>query len=238
MDPIYSPKPVEEPKIGDMIYYEEDVFTFASKADTQPVFAGKRISIIQVLRPGDPGQLICKIIRSAGYNADPIGAEIPKPIPNLKTGYLLQDMKFDNGSYKSGGQLEGEKDGKKVVLDNASQGGMSVGSKHTEGGIKGVVGSQQQPIEFEGEEIILTAPVSSNPDTYEFEGKKLTGREIASQINQDNGGVSFAEGGQPNCRCKHKEYKFGGSTMNDRDIINYINFMNKPINERIQHLNK
>lgn len=178
----------------------------------------------------------CLVVSSKGVNPYPIGYAIIIPVSVLLEGDI-QCGHADN-SFQSGGHLEGVKNGKKVQLDTASQGGMSVGSKHTEGGIKGSVGTEQKPIEFEGEEIILTAPVSSNPETYEFEGKKMTGREIASKINQDNGGVSFAEGGQPSCRCKQKSYQFGGQAVSDSHIINYINFMNKPVHERILHLSK
>lgn len=223
-------------KPGDIIFYEEDVFV---KKDNRHTHAGSRITIGQVQGPGGlPGELSLKVIKSAGFNAEPKGVIVSKPLSTLMRGWQLLDINF-NDEYKSGGHLEGTKDGQPVQLDNASKGGMSVGSKHTEGGIKGAVGTEGKPIEFEGEEIILTAPVASNNETYEFEGKKMTGREIASKINVDNGGVSFAEGGEAgSCRCKHKEYKFGGQTYTDKDIINYINFMNKGVSERILLLKK
>lgn len=219
---------------GDKIYYEEDVFV---KKNDKFVFKGKRLAIVSVLKMNPDGSFLCKIMKSAGYNADPIGAEIAKPLKNLLKGYSVPG---DEETLKKGGHLEGVENGKKVALADASKGGMGVGAKHTEGGIKGSVGTENKPIEFEGEEIILTAPVSSNNEKYDFEGEQLTGREIASRINVANGGVAFADGGQANsCRCTSKKmYKFGGQTVTDKDIINYINFMNKSVEDRILALKK
>lgn len=221
-------------KVGDTILYEEDVFV---KKNDKFVFRGVRLAIVSVLKANPDGSFLCKIVKSAGANADPLGAEIAKPVRNLLKGYVIPN---DENNLKKGGHLEGMENGEKVILTDASKGGMGVGAKHTEDGIKGVVGTEKKPIEFEGEEIILTAPVSSNPDKYEFEGEQLTGREIASRINVANGGVAFAEGGQANsCRITRKKmYKFGGQAVTDADIINYINFMNKSVEERILALKK
>lgn len=222
---------------GDIIYCEEDVFI---KKHNKLVFAGKRVMVVQVIEQKVKGELICKIMKSAGTNALPVGIKISRPSANLKRGWQLTDITFDDEKLKSGGYLEGTQNGKKVQMADASKGGMSVGAKHTDGGIKGTVGSQEKPIEFEGEEIILTAPVASNPEKYEFEGKEMTGIEIASHINEKNGGVAIAaSGGQASkIKCCGKTFNFGGMVISDKDIFNYINFMNKPVQERILHLKK
>jgi hypothetical protein len=227
-------KRVVQVNIGDIVYYEEDVFIMENK---KPVFFGVRCTVVKVEKSLSPGQVLLKVIKSAGANAEPCGAQITRSVDNLLCGYDLNDMVFDSDKMKSGGHLEGVQNGKPIELDTAKQGGMSVGASHEEDGIKGVVGGEKRPIEFEGEEIILTAPVASNTDKYDFEGQQLTGREIASKLNVDNGGVSFAEGGQPGkCRCSGKKYNFGGQTIADADILKYINFMSNNIQDRIIYL--
>ncbi len=233
----FSLKRVKQVQIGDIIYFEEDVFI---KNNNKFAFLGKRCTICKVMAQYGSGKVLCKIIKSAGANAEPAGLEIEKPIGNLLSGTYFTDTNFNKENLQAGGHLEGEQNGKKVIMDDASKGGMSVGSKHTDGGIQGTVGSHDKPIEFEGEEIILTAPVASNPKTYDIEGELLTGRQIASKINQDNGGVAIMEdGGQAgSCRCSGKMYKFGGTAISDSDIIKYINFMNQSVQDRILSLKK
>lgn len=228
-----NPQKTRNIQPGDMISYKEDVFTPGNGMYKCIGERRTRVEVISVTKGG----AICKVINSVGPNADPVGALISRPVANLLRGKVIRSGQSEE-DYKSGGHLEGVKDGKKVVLDNASEGGMSVGASHADGGIKGSVGTQDKPIEFEGEEIILTAPVASSDKKYEFDGQELTGREIASKINVDNGGVSFSEGGKTDsCKCRGKTYKFGGDVVSDRDIINYINFMDKPVKDRILFLN-
>ena len=64
-------------------------------------------------------------------------------------------------------------------------GGIARGPSHAQGGIPGVV--QGRPIEFEGDEIILTKGVSRNPVL----------RSMASDLNVAAGGVAFERGGIP-----------------------------------------
>jgi hypothetical protein len=203
--------------VGDQFLLEEDVFF---KENGRIVHAGQRKSIVEVIGAGIPGDAMIRVIKSEGVNADPPGVEFSKPLANLKRGRKISQP--TPPVMKKGGHLEGyDANGKKVQLDHAGKGGMSVGAKHTEDGIKGVVGTEERPIEFEGEEIILTAPVSSDPTKYEFEGKEMTAREIASQLNVNNGGVSFADGGQASmsCKCSGKTYKYGGRECSDKEIL-------------------
>jgi hypothetical protein len=76
-------------------------------------------------------------------------------------------------------------------------GGVSKGAKHgPEGGIKGVVGPGQRPIEVQDNEIHLPPQVEDDTRQYSFEGQRLSAKEIASRLNVENGGVKFADGGK------------------------------------------
>lgn len=88
-----------------------------------------------------------------------------------------------------------------TVLKDGKRGGVLLGRKHSECntdgacGIKAVVKGSDKPIEVEANEVVITAPAVNDKDTHLFDGKKLTNRQILSRINQQGGGVSFAEGG-------------------------------------------
>jgi len=178
------------------IVYEDSVFRMVAG---KPAFIGPRQVVARVIGAGVAGYAKVSILACSGANPFPVGSMIEKPIANLMLGRDCAEL-VQAGHFKAGGHLEGYQGGRKVILDDADHGGMAVGASHAQGGIKGSVGTAEKPIEFEGREIILTAPVSTNPKKYEFQGSELTGREIASKINQDNGGVSFSQGGMP-CPC-------------------------------------
>lgn len=185
------------------ILFEDQVF---KTTNGKAVFLGIRQTIARVIGPGIPGSARITILASDGVNPYPVGSIVEKPVANLLQGFDCNNhMKDGVLKLKSGGHLEGFQNGKKVILEDAEKGGIGKGSTHAEGGIKGTVGTNERPIEFEGEEIILTAPVASSTKKYEFEGQEMTGKQIASKINEDNGGVSFAKGGQPAtaCSCSH-----------------------------------
>lgn len=76
-------------------------------------------------------------------------------------------------------------------VNSAERGGLAVGPSHKEGGIPGVIKHNGQAIEFEGEEVIITAPAVLDNKKREFEGKMLTNRQILSHINRSGGGVAF-----------------------------------------------
>lgn len=91
---------------------------------------------------------------------------------------------------------------------DGKKGGLFVGRTHAEGGIKAVVKDTGKPIEVETSEVIITAPAVADPTKREFEGEKLTNKQILSKINQSGGGVAFADGGevkQADCGCKHEK---------------------------------
>jgi hypothetical protein len=136
--------------------------------------------------------------------------------------YVCHKCGYDNSKYY---KLEFEKGGKINNMNNktelnGSTGGMLVGKRHSEGGIKAINKSSNTPIEMEGGEVVITRNAVSDDSKREFEGKMMTNREILSKINQSGGGVSFAEGGKiKDCACSGKEYKYGGKTMSDHDIV-------------------
>lgn len=110
--------------------------------------------------------------------------------------------------------------GKSVL--NSGKGGYLVGRSHAEGGIPVKVKSTGQFVEVEGGEIIINKKSSNDENTlHEFNGQKLTNRQILSQINQMGGGVAFADGGEmpDEIMTNGVEYKYGGKVMKDYDIV-------------------
>jgi hypothetical protein len=127
---------------------------------------------------------------------------------------------------KRGGYLTGKgRDGKTVKLSTSKKGGYAVGAAHgPEGGIKGEVGTEKKPIEFEGDEIIITKKAARDNTLHEFEGKQMTKRQILSAINVDAGGVSFAKGGTIPGKIRAKKnasYKVGGQPMSAHDVVKH-----------------
>jgi len=137
--------------------------------------------------------------------------------------HFMKDLmnRGDVTKYEVGGKVVG-KDG---VLPDAKKGGFAVGRKHTEGGIKGDVAGGG-PIEFEKNEVIITAPAVQDSTKRQFEGEMLTNKEILSRINQSGGGVAiFEDGGDikaHDCGCTGKMYNYGGKMMSDNDILSDI----------------
>lgn len=209
-------------KPGISLIYEEDVFV---KNNEKMMLAGKRKIIAEVLEKSIQGCFIVKIIKSKGYNAFPAGVKITKPEGNLLRAFIIEQEHLDKINFKSGGHLEGtDASGKKITLDNAAKGGMGIGSSHANGGIKAKVGTEERPIEFEGNEIILTKAVSDDTRQYDFNGKKMTAKQVASQLNVDNGGVAFADGGEvpDKIKCSGKRYNFSGADMADHEIATQL----------------
>ena len=102
---------------------------------------------------------------------------------------------------------------------SGNAGGLLVGNRHSEGGIKAVNKSTDQPLEMEGGEVVITRKAVSDEKKREFEGQMLTNREILSRINESGGGVSFDKGGKvddddkddDDCGCNH--YDDGGEIV-------------------------
>ena len=125
--------------------------------------------------------------------------------------------------YEVGGKVVSKGDNHPA---DAKQGGYFKGRPHTDGGIKAVNISSNQPIEVEGGEVIITKPAVEDNTKREFEGEMLTNREILSRINQSGGGVPiFSDGGDiasHTCGCSGKTYNYGGKMMTDNDILHDI----------------
>jgi hypothetical protein len=105
-------------------------------------------------------------------------------------------------------------------------GGVVVGKRHSEydengSGEKFLVESTGQVVELEGGEGVLCQESMSSDKKFSFDGKSMTGREIASYLNHKYGGVEFAKGGEVDkkiekiiadkhvCGCKHQYYHGG-----------------------------
>jgi hypothetical protein len=125
--------------------------------------------------------------------------------------------------YKKGAEINPDNKSVKNYFAHGSGkvGGVLVGKRHSEGGIKAVNKSTGQPLEMEGGEVVITRNAVSDNTKREFNGEMLTNREILSKINESGGGVSFASGGSlPKRICTSgKEYKYGGKMMKDHDIV-------------------
>lgn len=158
---------------------------------------------------GDIGDKI-RLLKSEGY-------------PQKQAVAIALDMK-DRGKFEKGGETDFNPDGKikdKIVHASGDAGGMLVGKRHSNGGIKAINKSTGQPLEMEGGEVVITRDAVSDNKKRSFNGKMMTNRQILSEINESGGGVSFADGGQvPNdvqfdCNA---EYEYGGKTMCGKDL--------------------
>lgn len=96
----------------------------------------------------------------------------------------------------TGGFLVGRKDGKIYVHNDADLGGFIVGRRHSEGGVKGYNYGSNQPIEVEGGEIQIASAAIKDQKPNEFNGRKMTNREILSYLNEKGGGIRFDSGGK------------------------------------------
>ena len=137
---------------------------------------------------------------------------------------IVRDKIGSGKNYEKGGETDFNPDGKikdKIVHASGEAGGMLVGKRHSNGGIKALNKSTGQPLEMEGGEVVITRDAVSDNKKRSFNGKMMTNRQILSAINESGGGVSFADGGQvPNdlqfdCNA---EYEYGGKTMCGKDL--------------------
>jgi hypothetical protein len=132
--------------------------------------------------------------------------------------------------FKKGGKTDFNPDGSikdKIVHSSGDVGGMLVGKRHSEGGIKAINKSTGQPLEMEGGEVVITRDAVSDKQKRMFNGKYMTNREILSEINVSGGGVSFADGGEvPNTIAfsDSTNFEFGGNTMCGCDIAKRLSY--------------
>jgi hypothetical protein len=143
----------------------------------------------------------------------------------LSNGFMVRKHnKMEKGGYyKAGGEINPDNKAVKDYFSHGSGnvGGVLVGKRHSEGGIKAVNKSTNQPLEMEGGEVVITRNAVSDNTKREFNGEMLTNREILSKINESGGGVSFADGGDipETITTSGKEYKYGGKMMKDHEIV-------------------
>ena len=88
----------------------------------------------------------------------------------------------------------------------SAKGGITKGKSHKEGGIPMKVKNTGQNIEVEGGEGIINKTNMADTELHEFEGKKMTKCEIASEINSDGGnGVEIDCDGITGKKYKHED---------------------------------
>jgi len=101
---------------------------------------------------------------------------------------------------------------KKGATNDAKKGGYFDGRPHSQGGIKAVNIDNNQPIEVEGGEVVITKRAVADDTKKEFQGKMMTNKEILSKINESGGGVSFANGGE--VKLEEDEYYISDDDLN------------------------
>jgi hypothetical protein len=151
--------------------------------------------------------------------------------------YVCHKCSFDNTLFYSnnimekGGEVNADnpKIKNEMIHKSGKVGGLLVGKRHSEGGIKAINKSNNSPLEMEGGEVVITRNAVSDDTKREFEGEMLTNRQILSKINEGGGGVSFADGGDipEHIMVSGKEYKYGGNTMKDNEIVDYCGCKHK-----------
>jgi hypothetical protein len=138
-------------------------------------------------------------------------------------GLDVKEHYEEQKNYAKGGEINPDNKGVKDYFAHGSGnvGGVLVGKRHSEGGIKAVNKSTNQPLEMEGGEVVITRNAVSDNEKREFEGEMLTNKEILSRINESGGGVSFADGGDipESIYTSGKEYAYGGKMVKDHDIV-------------------
>ena len=190
------------PALGEMadgkrFVYRESVF--AKGGDTMS-HVGDRYLILECMGEGGiTDTLNLKVIQSSSP-ALLVGSVINRPIRNIINKGREMGTTFGQnivGSYKKGGELNPDNKAVKNYFEHksGSAGGLLVGKRHSEGGIKAINNSTGQPLEMEGGEVVITRDAVSDPTPVNYEGKQMTKREVLSEINQSGGGVAFADGG-------------------------------------------
>lgn len=128
------------------------------------------------------------------------------------------------------------KTGKKTTTNNGKKGGIIKGKSHTEGGVKAVViTDNNNPIELEDKEGILSKDTMESEQFYMFEGQMLNPKQIASILNIDHGGNSLMKkGGTIEKECKQstkvQSILFDKNTFTKKQAINWLKKHNKKYN--------
>jgi hypothetical protein len=105
----------------------------------------------------------------------------------------------------------------------SATGGITKGKSHKEGGIPMVVKSTGQKVELEGGEGVINKRNMASDKKFEFQGKKMTTCEIASEINSANGnGVQID---CDNVTGKKYEYATGGKILDEEQESSFKEWM-------------
>lgn len=131
-----------------------------------------------------------------------------QPILN-KQGYELNRSQQPQ-HMKNGGKLSGE------------TGGYLEGPSHAEGGIPAInKGNNDEKIEMEGGEVVINKRSVADETIQDFNGEKLTNRQVLSKINQSGGGVAFADGGEipEQILVSGAKHKYNGEEITDIDFV-------------------
>ncbi len=128
---------------------------------------------------------------------------------------------------KGTGYLAGIEKGDTVIHQDGDKGGVIIGERHSNGGVAAVNQSSGQHVEVEKNEVSIASGAVNSEKTFEFDGNKMTGREILSKINSDAGGVKFKKGGQ-----MEKKYSFNGKRLTDKQIEDLILTDDEVIDQR------
>jgi len=222
-------KPIEDIQVGDIYLIKEDMF--APHQDHElPQHLSTRYATVEVKSPChknlDSYTLMvmdCDCDHLAGkYAKGKIIERSRKHI--LSSGKLKHAVaKNEPTEFKHGGELNADSQEVKEYFshDSGNAGGLLVGKRHSEGGIKADVKSTGQRIEMEGGEAVITRGAVNSKKKYVYDGKDMTTREILSDLNVKGGGVAFADGGdvpeKMNCGCS--SMKVGGISYTPQDFI-------------------
>lgn len=131
-----------------------------------------------------------------------------------KTATVDSEKKVLPQSDKGIGYLAGVESGKTVLHQDGDKGGLIVGHRHRDGGVKAVNTSTGKPLEVETGEVSIASSAVNSDNVYEFDGEQMTAKEVLSKINSDAGGVKFKNGGNVP-KAKHM---FNGKEMTDEEI--------------------
>jgi hypothetical protein len=104
---------------------------------------------------------------------------------------------------------------------DGKRGGHLVGRSHAQGGIKAVNKDSGQPLEVEGREVIINKKSVEDPTPHNFNGRKMTNRQILSAINSQNGnGVAFADGGDipDKINVTRRRHRYNGKVRSEASI--------------------
>lgn len=222
-----SMKPIGEIQVGDVYLIKEDMFA-PHQDHEHPQHLSTRYATVEVKSPCHKGLdayvlevMECDCDHAAGKYAK--GKIIERSRKHILSSGKLKSAVAKPTEFKDGGELNADSQEVKKYFshDSGNAGGLLVGKRHSEGGIKADVKSTGQRIEMEGGEAVITRGAVNSKKKYVYDGKEMTTREILSDLNVKGGGVAFADGGdvpeKMNCGCS--SMKVGGISYTPQDFI-------------------